>query len=165
MELIVTVAIMGVLSVGIVTMILSSSSYRCKQAAQELSTALQTTKSDALAKAESYLTLKVDDGSVKMETDAQTITFGKNVEVYYTTSNSTAEQKVTSGTPVILTYARGSGSFKAMQYVDASGKYQSKMDGSNYVYCKTLCIRGKGSTKGYTITLYQETGKFECKKD
>ena len=35
----------------------------------------------------------------------------------------------------------------------------------NAAYCRAIHVKGKGSSKGYTIKLYPVTGKFECEKE
>jgi prepilin-type N-terminal cleavage/methylation domain-containing protein len=170
-ELIVVMAIMVIVSTGIVTILLSLSDYKCKAGAETICTYLNNTKSEALAKQSAYMNIELDttDGNYYVTTSKNPTydkdsKLGKNIVISYDTNFSTGIA-VDSTHSIILTYSRGSGAFQYMKKV-SGGSYVDMADSSgNYIYCKAIHIQNAKKTKGYTITLNKDTGKYECKKD
>jgi len=170
-ELIVVMAIISVVTAGSITIFLSLSDYKCREAADHICTYLGSTKTEALAKSSAYLTIENVGGEYKIipsykdNTEAKSL--GSSIKITYVTQaggTSSGETTLAPGDKIILTFSRGSGAFQPMKD-DSTGTYVDKTDGGDYVYCEKICVKNNKGTKSYTITLEQETGKYICEKD
>lgn len=157
-ELIVTVAILGILSAGVVTIVLSRSGREAQKAAKEISAALSETRAQALAKTQAWMKIKMnDDGEYVIETSySGNVTLGKKCTISYVGGGSGTISKTEP--PLILSYDRASGAF----YPVGSDNTTPTFPLSNG-YCKTIIV-SVGSNRMYELTLYTETGKHELKK-
>lgn len=178
-ELVVVIAIMGIVSAGVIVAVLSQSSWKCRQAKDLIYNELLQTRSDALAKTNAWMELCYENGQCVLKSSfGEDQPLGKRVEVSYDfqkgqpAAPSAGTVKINASNTLVLTYRRSTGGFDTMKEgvsVDASGvpTYTPADSGTkgNVPYCQAIHIKGKGSDKGYTITLYPVTGKFECKKD
>lgn len=169
-ELVVVIAIISVVTAGSVMIFLSLSDYKCRTAADQICTYLGITKTEALAKSSAYLTIENVGGEYKItpsfKDNKEVKSLGKSIKISYVTEAggvSGTETALSPGDKIILTFSRGSGAFAPMKS-DLSGT-DITTPGGEYVYCKELHIQNAKGTKGYTITLEQETGKYICKKD
>lgn len=172
-ELIVVIAIMAVVTVGVSIAVFSQSSWKCRQAKDTVFNVLQQTRSEALAKDKAWMELCYEDGQCVLKSSfAEDQKLGKKVNVSYdyqkgqTAAASSGSFTINDTNSLVLTFKRGTGGFQTMKEgIDASGSYVEATSKGNAPYCRAIHITGKGSSKGYTITLYPVTGKFECKKD
>lgn len=169
-ELIVVIAIMAFLGTAAVLMFASMSSTKCNTAKDQICTNLKEAKTEALAKKTEWMQICKDSDGYKIKRSYNTndTNLSSRVRISYVVKGSSTEIPVDSSHPLILTYTRGSGAFegiKSSTTADASGKLPDQMNGSSIIYCAEIHVRNPAGTKGYTITLNQETGKFVCKED
>lgn len=169
-ELVVVMAIMAVMATGSVLLFASMSTTKCKAAKDQICTNLKEAKTEALAKKTEWMQIcKESDGyKIKRSYNANDTNLSSRVRISYVEKGSSTEINIDSSHPLILTYARASGSFEGIKTsttADANGKLPDQMNGTAIVYCEEIHVRNPAGTKGYTITLNQETGKFVCQED
>lgn len=170
-ELIVTVAIMGILSAGVVTIVLSRSNWEVKKASKEVSAALSETRAQALSRANAWMQIKYDGtkGYVISTSYSGDVVLGKSCTVSYGVRGDSSTQQIDGSHPFILSYDRASGAFLP---VIGSVSTSTADDGSrlatyNYLAGDPLCEKitiVAGNNIGYELTLYPETGKHELNK-
>lgn len=162
-ELIVVIAILGIVTVGGFTIFLSLSSYRAKMAVRDIDLALSNTRMHAISKTDAYVSFEYTDNHYVLKTpyNNQTKVLKGDFELYYvTTAGDTLNPKTQ---PFVLTYDRSSGAFKDIKSAAAGGGvYTSMYGGATPVYCSEIRIV-KGSHT-FTITLYPQTGKHVCEE-
>ena len=150
-ELIVVVAIMGIM-VGIGSYALSMiASANAKECAHQLNAALVSTRTTSYSKDTVTTYAKMDlykgtDGiyiKKSFEGEAEKIG-GAKVQVYYSLNGGSYTEL--SSTPLTFSYNRSSGAFRSVQ-----------LGGSDAGMCNS--IRVVSGTKEYTITCYEQTGK------
>lgn len=156
-ELIVTVAILGILSAGVVTIVLSRSGREAQKAAQQISAALSETRAQALAKTQAWMRIKMNTaGEYVIETSySGNVTLGKKCTISYVGGGSGTISETES---LILSYDRASGAFYPVGSDDTTLTFPLSNG-----YCKTITV-SVGSNRMYELTLYKETGKHELKK-
>lgn len=177
-ELVVVIAIMAVVSAGVSIAVFSQSSWRCRQANDLVFNMLQQTRSEALARSDAWIEICYEDGQCVLKSSFdEDQALGKRVEVFYeyqkgqTADSSSGTVPINSSNRLVLTFKRGTGGFQTMKEgvsVDSSTgvvTYTEASSKGNAAYCRAIHVKGKGSSKGYTITLHPVTGKFESKKD
>lgn len=170
-ELIVVIAIMVVLAGGSVVAFASLRNYRAKTAKDQICNNLKEARTEAMAKKTEWMQICKDSDGLKIKTSyrsAGDTMLSGNIHVSYTEKGSSTEIEIDSSHSLILTYARVTGAFEGIKTSttpDANGKLPNQMNGSSVVYCEKIHIENGARTKGYTITLNQETGKFVCKED
>lgn len=171
-ELIVTIAIMSVLSAGIVTIVISRSGWETRKASEKISAALSETRAQALAKANAWMEIRYDgtDGYVISTSYCGDVVLGDSCEISYETRGAAGSaQKVDGSHPIILSYDRASGAFLPMiAYVttstaDDGQRLASYTYLSGNVSCEKITVAA-GNTYVYEMTLYPETGKHEWHK-
>ncbi|MCM1282450.1 MAG: type II secretion system GspH family protein [Muribaculaceae bacterium] len=172
-ELVVVIAIMALLTTGVVNIVLSQSDWYCRKAADEISTALSETRAQALAKANAWMELKYDstNGYVISTSYSKDVVLGDHFDVTFESKPSgstTGTDYDVKTTPLIISYNRGSGAFTYRISSVTVGTYD---DGSrsavyNYAsgneYCTKITVSNGKST--YELTLYPETGKHDKQK-
>ncbi len=168
-ELIVVMAIMVVMAGGSVVAFASLRNYRAKTAKDEICNNLKEARTEAMAKKTAWMKICTDSDGLKIETSyREDKRLRGNIHVSYTETGAAAETEIDSSHSLILTYARVSGAFEGIKTsttADADGKLPNLMNGTSIVYCEKIHIQNGARTKGYTITLNQETGKFTCVAD
>lgn len=169
-ELVVVMAIMAVMAAGTAMLFASMSSYKCKTAKDQICTNLKETKTEALARQTEWMEIcKDSDGfKIKRSYNANDTNLSSKLRISYIEQGSATEIDIDSTHSLILTYARGSGAFEGIKTSttpDSNGKLPDLMNGSSIVYCEKIHVQNPARTKGYTITLNQETGKFVCQED
>lgn len=168
-ELIVVIAIMVVLAGSSVIAFASLRNYRAKTAKDEICNNLKEARTEAMAKKTAWMQICEDSDGLKIETSYRgDKRLHGNIHISYTATGSATETEINASNSLILTYARVSGAFEGIKTsttADADGKLPNQMNGSDIVYCETIHIQNGARTKGYTITLNQETGKFTCVAD
>lgn len=173
-EVVVVIAIMGVVTAGVSIAVFSQSSYKCKQAKDAIFNVLQQTRSEALAKDKAWMELCYEDDQCVLKSSfGEDQKFGKQVSVTYdyqkgqTASVTSGSISIDASNSLVLTFKRGTGGFKTMKLgIEADGSYKeaTALAGSA-AYCSAIHVRVKGKSSGYTIYLHPVTGKFECEKD
>lgn len=158
-ELIVTVAVMAILSAGVVTIVLSRSGREANSASQKISTVLSETRAQALAKENAWMKISYDtDKGYVIETSySGDVVLGKKIEISYTTEGGSSVLISGSGS-LILSYKRASGEFYPMGSIDAAQKF---IPGSDY--CDKIKVSA-GAAHHYELTLIKETGRNELEK-
>jgi prepilin-type N-terminal cleavage/methylation domain-containing protein len=159
-ELIVVVAILAVLSTGVVITVLSSSSYGAQQVAKEIDSALTEARVQALSKSDAWIEIEYDDSLkkyvIKTSYASDLVLSGSSrITISYTKSENVGDAevttKVTSTDKLGLKYDRSTGAFKYIVTDVETGA----TDGSNY--CRSIKI--SGGSKTYEIKLSQKTGR------
>lgn len=155
MELVVVIAILGVISVGgIITMglIFSASG---KEASAKLNSALLKTRTEAMSKASASVEIYEDSADSKYYI-AYTIAGNRQnpimigdtrVEISYADSNGSSKSLTSGGQPLVLSFERDTGAFKPIGADDTNLP----------IYCRTITI--VSGHKTYTITCERLTGK------
>ena len=169
-ELVVVMAIMVVMASGSVLLFSSMSSYKCKTAKDQICTNLKETKTEALAKQTEWMEICKDSNGFKIKRsyNANDTNLSSKIRISYVEQGAAAETEIDSSHSLILTYTRGSGAFEGIKTSttpDSEGKLPDQMNGTSIVYCEKIHVQNLARTKGYTITLNQETGKFVCVED
>jgi prepilin-type N-terminal cleavage/methylation domain-containing protein len=186
-ELIVVIAIICIVSGGLLTAFFSMSGYRSKTASELIGTFMNTTKTEALAKEGAYMIISqsssgeymvtqtneplqfTSNGSGgydwKAATGSEYKSLGKNIIIKYETDLGTTVT-VNASSPLILSYQRGTGGFKPIQEISASNPtYTDKQASGVDVYCKKITIENKQGTRLYSLTLAKDTGKYVLKRE
>lgn len=169
-ELVVVIAIMALLMTGVAISIFSQQSWKCRQAKDEVCTYLQQTRAEALAKTGAWVEICYEDGQCVVKPSyAGDQKLGESVRVFYYSSadGGATPIEIDSSHSLVLTYSRGTGAFQTMKTKaekDASGNITYTEAGPD-VYCQKIRITGVDGVDGYTITLYKETGKYDCVKE
>lgn len=160
-ELMVAIAVLGILTVGCFTIFLSTSTYKAKKAVTEIDLALSNTRMHAVSKANAWMKIEYKNGHYVIASSyTQDVVLDGDFSISYTTTagGGTADAK---DTPFILTYDRASGAFKEiMSSVAGDGTYTPMFGGTSPVYCNGITVT-KGSNS-FLITLYHQTGKHVC---
>lgn len=172
-ELVVVIAIMAVVTAGVSVAVFSQSSWKVRQAKDYVFNVMQQTRSEALAKDKAWMELCYEDGQCVLKSSfGEEQELGKRVSVTYeyqkgqTASVSSDTVTIDSSNSLVITFKRGTGGFQTMKEgIAADGSFVEATSKGNSVYCRAIHIKGKGSSKGYTITMHPVTGKFESKKD
>lgn len=167
-ELIVTVAILGILSAGVVTIVLSRSGREAQKAAQQISAALSETKVQALAKTQAWMVISYNttDGYVLSTSYSGKVVLGKDITITYQQKDPTDSVDIDENTskikPLILSYKRESGEFLPRgSIIDADAeKYEFNMSNG---YCEIITVSA-GSAYQYELKLFKDTGRHEMKK-
>lgn len=156
-ELMVVVAILGIVAVGMSVIVLSTSSYRQKQTVQEISSSLSETRVQALSKSNAWMEIKQNtDGSYVISTSyAGDVILTKDCTIGYTKEGDAAVVPISMSNSLILTYDRSTGGFADIKTRNAD----NSLSGTG-AYCESITV-SKGS-KALVITLYKETGKHKC---
>lgn len=183
-ELVVTIAVMAVLTAGTVSIILSQSGARCKKAAELLNSGLAETKSQALAKQGAWaeLAYSAPEGYVLRKSFADDVVLGDDCEISYDVydmgDNFLETRTIGAGSSdsLVISYNRASGElmglitnrdFKSETVTKADGStgqltgYELTQDANRY--CKRITI-AKGTRYVYTIEFERVTGKHTLNK-
>lgn len=161
-ELMVVIAILGIVTVGGFTLFLSVSSYRAKMAVKDVDLALSNTRMHAISKSDAWIRFDyVNDHYVlKTSYNPDMVLKGDFTMTYVTSAGDTYDPKTK---PFVLTYDRSSGAFKDIKSsAGGGGSYTSMYGGTTPVYCTQIKIE-KGSHT-FIITLYPQTGKHVCEE-
>lgn len=172
-EIIVVIAIMGIVMTGVGVAVFSQSSWKVRQAKDTIFNVMQQTRSECLAKDKAWVKFCYEDDQFVLKTSfGEDHKFGKHVTVSYDyqmgpTANAKAGSvTINSSNSLVLTFKRGTGGFQTMKEdIDANGDFVAASGKGNSPYCRAIHIRINSNSKGYTIYLYPVTGKFELKKD
>ena len=160
-ELVVVMAILAIVTSGVVYMVMNASTWKAKKAVQYLDESLSQTRVEALSKSRAWLALTYegDHYVLKRSYDEDLRLDGKFSITYTYGDSSSADPK---NQALVLTYDRTSGGFSDMkkQIPSSGGDYESLA--SPGVYCKSITIT-QGS-KSWTINLNKETGKHSVVK-
>lgn len=150
-------AIAAVLVTGVVSMFLSVSTYRAKQAVKLIDSAMSETRVQALSKTSAWMELSAkSDGTYVIVTSyAGEELLNKSYTISYTIEGSAAEVPITAAAPLVLTYDRSTGGFSDLKTLEADGTLTGRG-----VYCDSITV-SKGS-KSFKIRLYRDTGKHKC---
>lgn len=165
-ELIVVIAILGVLSTAAVVGIGMISGWRINKCVSLLDSGLKETRTDALSREAAYLIISCDEnGNYYMEgtKHPQEKIAGSPIKIVYMTDAKTDEEMITPDHPLVLSYDRASGAFLPILEWDAEhSTYVQKQTGEgadiSYVYCTSIQICA-GEEKSTTIRLVKSTGK------
>lgn len=170
-ELVVVMAIMVVMTGVSVAAFASLRNYTAKTAKDEICNNLKETRTQAMAKKTEWMEIYDDSGTLRIRhsynSGGDTKLSGK-LHISYTVQGSATEIEITGSTSLILTYDRATGGFEGIKTsttADADGKLPNLMNGSAVVYCDKIHVQNGARTRGYTITLNRETGKFDCVAD
>jgi prepilin-type N-terminal cleavage/methylation domain-containing protein len=180
-ELIVVVAILGVLATVASTMLYSKTGWETREAGEAITTALGETRTNTLAKSNGWMKLAYDSGAgayVLSTSYGDDVELGKRVQVYYTTDETSegVEYELKDKGPLILSFSRGSGAFQGMisdiyETTSSDGKtlytfaYVTREKDSVTVNVNCTKIRvADGSSHEYVITLYPMTGRYESER-
>lgn len=161
---------MSILSAGVVTIVLSRSSWEIKKASREISAALSETRAQSLSRANAWMEIRYDSskGYVISTSYCGDVTLGKKCDITYEARGAGYAQKIDGSHPFILSYERASGAFLPMigSVTTSTADDGSRLASYNYlpgdVYCETITVSAGGT--GYELTLYPETGKHELNK-
>ena len=155
MELIVVIAIMGVVMVGgVITMGLLFSASG-KEASAKLNSALIKTRTESMSKASASVEVYENTADSKYYV-AYTISGNKQepimigdsrVEISYKDSNGTTTNLVAGGQPLVISFERDTGAFKPI----------GTATGNLPIYCREITV--VSGHKTYTITCERLTGK------
>ncbi len=155
MEVVVVIAIMTILSAGVLAAIPSLSGMQLRQAVRTIDTMLSKTKTTVMAKGEGTFQLRKEtDGSytvISADGTQKPLASRKGVEVTYVCSEN-ANLSLTEDSPLILTFDKSSGAF--LEPLDNDGNFRTD-DG--YVRSITVTL----GSKSKSVKLYPKTGKYE----
>lgn len=155
-ELLAVVVIMAILATGTITIVLSVSSYRAKQAAEEISATMSETRVQALSKTSAWMEIRQEtDGTYMIGTSyAGDTRLANSYTISYTKEGDATEVPIQTSNPLVLTYDRSTGGFADIKIKDPGGN----LSGTG-TYCDSITVR-KGS-KAFVIRLYKESGKHK----
>jgi|LAHS01.1.fsa_nt_gb prepilin-type N-terminal cleavage/methylation domain-containing protein len=154
-ELIVVIAIIGILSVGAVSAFFSLSGWNVRQAAISIDDGLKKTKVYAMTResnAAQFILTCGNDGKYSISVageDGTKEAASSSISISYTDTQSTTEvHQISAGSSLTLGFDRSSGAFMPISYTNG---------GSTAVYCTSIIIE-QGSSKK-TVELVHLTGK------
>lgn len=156
-EVMVVLAITAIFTTGTIAIVLSVSSYRAKQAVEEISATMSETRVQALSKTSAWLEIRQEaDGTYVIGTSyAGDTRLAKSYTISYTKEGDATAVLIQPSTPLVLTYDRSTGGFADIKVKDPDGN----LSGTG-VYCDSITV-SKGS-KTFVIRLYKESGKHKC---
>jgi prepilin-type N-terminal cleavage/methylation domain-containing protein len=157
-ELVVVVAILAVMTTGVMVSVYTSASYNAKQVAQEIDSALTECRVQALSKTDAWMQIAYDDSLKKYviktsyATD-QVLSGSNRVTISYTKPNDDGSDvetvELTGSNTLTLKYNRSSGAF--LPIVEDGAKY-----------CSSILI--SSGSKTCEITLSQLTGRHTLRQ-
>lgn len=148
-ELIVVIAILGILSVGAVNSLGLLSSSGAKEAATKLKSAMSKARTETMSKSQASLKLYEDDSEYYVQftvngNQETPIKIGSSrVNITYTESDEPDNPQSLPSDGITLEFDRDTGAFKYISGTD--------------VYCEKITITGGSRT--YTLTCERLTGK------
>ncbi len=167
-ELIAGIAILAVLSAGIVMGSGIAGRARQRQCLEEIKSALDTTKVNAMTREGCVLQILVDaDGGYVLEVtgEGQTKLAASGMTISYIRSDTGEACRVSKEAPLSLSFDRGSGAFLPMitgsagEWYDTAGQYTYLTGASgSYVYCS--CIRVDMGERAVDLVLVTDTGRY-----
>jgi prepilin-type N-terminal cleavage/methylation domain-containing protein len=180
-EMIVVVAILGVLATVTGTIVFSRSSWETRSAAERITSALGETRTNTLAKSNGWMKIAYDSQKSRYVISTSYGTseeLGRRVQIFYTTDESISgtEYELQSNNPLILSFSRGSGAFQGMisdiyETTASDGRvlysfaYRTREENNVTVNVNCTKIRiADGSSHEYEITLYPMTGRYESER-
>ena len=160
-EVVVVLAIMVILSAGIMLIVPQMSGQQLRQGVRAIDTGLANTKTTVMAKGTGFFQLVKDaDGgysAVSPNGTEKSLGSRKTLTVTYTTSDN-AVHTITEAEPLIISYDKSSGAFQErIKSLKADGKTVDVYDTGNYVRKITVSLQGQEKA----ILLYPKTGKHE----
>ena len=156
-ELIVVIAILAIIAAGSATLFLSTSTYRAKQAVEEIRATMSETRMQALSKTNAWMELKQRaDGTYVITTSySGDAVLGSSYTITYTKDGDATAVPISTTNSLILTYDRSSGGFSDIKTRNAD----DSLSGTG-AYCDSITV-SKGP-KNFVIRLYKDTGKHKC---
>lgn len=154
-ELIVIIAIMGIVTVGSAAGFGMVSGASAKEASGKINTAIAKTKMDAMSRADASMNLYKDGSAyyvdlkykVGDEEIVDTVKVASSrVKITYCTSENPQAKEITEEQSLTIRFDRDTGGFKPI---------------SDDEYCKTITV--KSGPREYTITCERLTGKTTVK--
>lgn len=150
-ELMVVIAIVAILSGGVLMMFGTLNGWRVRECSDKLTAAMSETKVQAMSKTSAQMTIffNEDEGYILDKSFAeQEKLAGTKITITYSDSVGSKHIDIKND-PLIISYDRSSGSFQSIG-TDESG---------NALYCSEIVIQqGKRERR---IVFYTETGKYE----
>ena len=141
-ELVVTIAIMAIVSTGVVISVYSSAGWKAKKAITEMDQVLSETRVQALSKTQAWMELE-----------------GRFTITYHTNDGAVTDVAVQD---MILSFDRASGAFSGL-YTDSTLQTCRYVGASAEVLQCDEIIVTQGSRE-WKIRLYPETGKHKVEK-
>lgn len=160
-ELVVTIAIMAIVSTGVVISVYSSAGWKAKKAITEMDQALSETRVQALSKTQAWmeLTKSGDDYVLKTSYASDVVLDGRFTITYHTNDGAVTDVAVQD---MILSFDRASGAFSGL-YTDSTLQICRYVGVSAEVLQCDEIIVTQGSRE-WKIRLYPETGKHKVEK-
>lgn len=160
-ELVVTIAIMAIVSTGVVVSVYSSAGWKAKKAITEMDQALSETRVQALSKTQAWmeLTKSGDDYVLKTSYASDVVLDGRFTITYHTNDGAVTDVAVQD---MILSFDRASGAFSGL-YTDSTLQTSRYVGASAEVLQCDEIIVTQGSRE-WKIRLYPETGKHKVEK-
>ncbi|MGN0485210.1 MAG: Tfp pilus assembly protein FimT/FimU [Lachnospiraceae bacterium] len=158
-ELIVTIAIMAILSVGAVYGISSLTGFYAKQAGELLYQAVSETKVDTMSKGEDvYMKVYQEGDSYWLERDGgekKKLGSTKRILISYEYTGGKKEiKKEKEG--LIVRFKKGTGAFRTIEVQDENGQVSDTT-----AYCTKLIVQTASKNRTKTLEFYPDTGKCD----
>ena len=165
LELIVVMAILAILSAGVMYSFSMVTGYRAKQAAEVVSQAMSETKVDAMSKDFAYMEIYKDGDLYKLKRNGggqEEVLGNKSVTISYDTGSGLKVLSGAKGTnqSLCITYEKGTGAFRPLldaSKINATTKTLETLKPE--CYCKEIVITAGSKTK--KLVLLRDTGKCE----
>lgn len=160
-ELVATIAIMAIVSTGVIVSVYSSAGWKAKKAVMQIDQALSETRVQALSKTQAWMELTKlgDDYVLKTSYASDVVLDGRFTITYHTNDGSTTDVTTQD---MILSFDRASGAFSGL-YTDSTLQTSKYVGASAEILQCDQIIVTQGSRE-WIIRLYPETGKHKVEK-